>query len=221
MSALQVYWGSGSPFAWTVLLALEFKGLPYESHLLQFSKKEHKTEAMLKMNPRGKIPILKDGETVVYETPAILHYLEKKFPQKPYFGTTPEATAKIIQRISEVQSYLQKPVMDTVRPILFNQVAGKEADIRKKAGFAHEELLVFEKMLGEHAFVAGADISAADFVFFPLMALFVRGLEKPEAQPFELGFLPLGARYPNIQKWMKRIEGMPLFEKTYPPHWRG
>lgn len=220
MRDLQVYWGSGSPFAWTVLLALEFKGLSYDSHVLQMSKKEHKSEAMLKLNPRGKIPVLKDGETAVYETPAILHYLEKKYPQKPYFGTTPEQTARIVQRISEVQSYLQKPLMDTIRPILFNQVAGKEDDMRKKAGFVHEEMQVFEGVLGKNSFLAGAEISAADFVFYPLMALFVRGLEKPEAKPFEFGFLPLQNRYPHIQEWMKRIEALPIFDKTYPPHWR-
>ncbi len=41
--AIDVYWGSGSPYAWRVLLALEYKRLPYTSHLLQFSKQEHKS----------------------------------------------------------------------------------------------------------------------------------------------------------------------------------
>ena len=36
--AMEVFWGSGSPYAWRVLLALEYKHLPYLSHLLQFSK---------------------------------------------------------------------------------------------------------------------------------------------------------------------------------------
>ena len=40
--ALEVFWGSGSPFSWRVLLALEYKRVPYESRLLQFAKKEHK-----------------------------------------------------------------------------------------------------------------------------------------------------------------------------------
>ena len=32
--AIDVYWGSGSPYSWRVLLALEHKGLEYRSHLL-------------------------------------------------------------------------------------------------------------------------------------------------------------------------------------------
>ena len=38
MMAIDVYWGSGSPYSWRVLLALEYKRLPYTSHVLQFSK---------------------------------------------------------------------------------------------------------------------------------------------------------------------------------------
>ena len=41
--AIELYWGSGSPFAWRVMLTLELKRLPYESKLLEFSKEEHKT----------------------------------------------------------------------------------------------------------------------------------------------------------------------------------
>src|SRR5688500_14237241 len=58
--AIDVYWGSGSAFSWCVLLALEYKGLPYESHLLQFSRQEHKSPHILAMNFRGRVPILKD-----------------------------------------------------------------------------------------------------------------------------------------------------------------
>jgi glutathione S-transferase len=45
-----------------VLLALEHKGLKYESQLLHFDKQEHQSPQMLKMNPRGRVPVLKDGD---------------------------------------------------------------------------------------------------------------------------------------------------------------
>ena len=50
--ALEIYWGSGSGPSWRVLLALAIKNLPYESHLLSFSKGEHKTPEMLAWNAR-------------------------------------------------------------------------------------------------------------------------------------------------------------------------
>ena len=79
--ALELWWGSGSPYSWRALLALEYKQLPYVSHLVQFAKQEHKSPQMLKMNPRGRVPVLKDGDYVCFESLAILHYLDRKYPR--------------------------------------------------------------------------------------------------------------------------------------------
>ena len=88
--AIELYWGSGSPFAWRAMLILEVKGLTYESKLLEFSKGDHKAPAYLQLNPRGKVPTLKDGEFVLYESLAIMSYLDRKYPDPPLFGKTPE-----------------------------------------------------------------------------------------------------------------------------------
>jgi Glutathione S-transferase, N-terminal domain len=53
--AIELFWGSGSPYSWRVLLALEFKRLRYESRLLDLSKLEHRSADMLKLNPRGRV----------------------------------------------------------------------------------------------------------------------------------------------------------------------
>jgi glutathione S-transferase len=55
-----LYWGSGSPFASRVMIYLYEKDIAFESCLIQFYKKEYKTEEFLKMNPRGQIPLLID-----------------------------------------------------------------------------------------------------------------------------------------------------------------
>src|SRR6202142_3476713 len=103
--ALTLYWGSGSPFSWRVLLALEHKQLPYESHQLHFDKQEHQSPPMLKMNPRGRLPVLKDGDYVVFESVAVLYYLDVKYPEVPIFGTTPEEAGVIMRVICEFISY--------------------------------------------------------------------------------------------------------------------
>jgi len=69
--AIHVYWASGSPYSWRVLLALEFKGVPYVSHQLQLSKQEHKSPQMLAMTPRGRLPVVKHDDYVVFESLAI------------------------------------------------------------------------------------------------------------------------------------------------------
>ncbi len=105
--AIEVFWGSGSPVAWRVLLALEYKRLPYVSHLLQFSKQEHKSPQMLALNPRGRVPVLKDGDYVCFESLAILYYLDLKYPQPPIFGRTPEEAGTIMRVICEYQAYIE------------------------------------------------------------------------------------------------------------------
>ena len=53
-----LYWGSGSAPCWRVMLALEEKGLSgYQNKLVSFEKKEHKSEEILKWNPRGQVGI--------------------------------------------------------------------------------------------------------------------------------------------------------------------
>jgi glutathione S-transferase len=79
--ALEVYWASGSPFAWRVLLTLAVKRLPYQSRLLSFAKGENKSAEYLAMNPRGKVPTLKDGDFALYESLAIMALSLLKTPK--------------------------------------------------------------------------------------------------------------------------------------------
>ena len=60
---------------------LEECGAPYEPHLLDFAKKEHKSAAYLEINPMGKLPAIVHRGVVVTETAAICTYLADVFPQ--------------------------------------------------------------------------------------------------------------------------------------------
>jgi glutathione S-transferase len=55
-----------------VQLALEVKGVPYVTRILERSKGEHRAPEYLAINPRGRVPTLRDGDTVVCESIAIL-----------------------------------------------------------------------------------------------------------------------------------------------------
>lgn len=56
-------------------------GVPFEIAPIDLTKKEHKTPEFLKINPMGKIPVLRDGDTIITENPAILTYLADKYPK--------------------------------------------------------------------------------------------------------------------------------------------
>jgi len=60
---------------------LEELGQPYELHMISFKKGENRQPAYLAVNPMGKVPALKHGETVITEAAAICTYLADAFPQ--------------------------------------------------------------------------------------------------------------------------------------------
>jgi glutathione S-transferase len=218
--ALELYWGSGSPFAWRVLLTLEVKRLPYESRLLEFSKEDHKSAAYLKLNPRGKVPTLKDGDFVLYESLAIMAYLDRKYPDPPIFGKTPQETGMIWRVISETDAYLLEPGSKVVTPIFFGKGLERSDEIQAAAATIREELRRTDTALTHCDWLVGSQISAADIALFPLIQLILRAASKETAKPFNLRFSPLEQNYPHLAAWAKRIETIPGYEKTYPPHWK-
>ena len=218
--AIELYWGSGSPFAWRVMLTLEVKGLAYQSKLLEFSKGEHKTPAYLQLNPRGKVPTLKDGDFVVYESLAIMSYLDRKYPSPPLFGNSAEETALIWQAISECESYFTSAGDKVVRPLFFGKGLDKVDEIQQAAETIRHELRTLDHRLASSNWLVGHSLSAADIAIFPMIQLILRAASKDAAQPFNLQWLPLATYYPNLAKWVGRIEALPNYQRTYPPHWR-
>ncbi len=218
--AIEVFWGSGSPYSWRVLLALTVKGVPYESRLIQFSKGEHKAPEYLAMNPRGKVPTIRDGDYTLYESMAILRYLEAKHPEPALFGTSPEETGRIECAIQEWEHYARGAAFDIVLPLFFGQADARADGIRAGAEVVHRELGRVDQLLANRAYVAGDSLSAADLLVYPDVQSLQRAAAKEAAAPFELGLLPLAERYPNLAAWCTRIETIEGFEATYPPHWR-
>lgn len=217
---IMVFWGSGSPPAWRVLLALELKRLSYESRLLEFSKGDTKTPDYLALNPRGKVPTLRHGDVTVRESLAILAYLERAFPQPAIFGETPAETGRIWQTIAEFEFYLGDPLRRVVIPLFSGEAAEKADDIRGAAKAAHEEFALLDRTLANNRWLAGAKLSAADIAVYPFLKLLLRVAARDEAKPLDLGFLPFEAHYPKLADWMKGVETIPGYARTYPPHWK-
>ena len=218
--AIDLYWGSGSSYAWRVLLALEFKRLPYTSHVLQFSKQEHKSPQMLALNPRGRVPVLKDGDYVVFESLAVLYYLDLKYPAPPIFGHTPEEAGVIMRVICEFQAYAERQAANIVTAVFAKTPNLPAADLTAAMHVVASEARTIEGRLSKSNWIVGESFSAADMVIFPSIQLLVRALNRPEARDLSSRFLPLATNYPALDRWIARVEALPGYERTYPPHWR-
>jgi glutathione S-transferase len=218
--AIELYWGSGSPYSWRVLLALEYKRVPYESHVLQFSKQEHKSPQMLRMNPRGRVPVLKDGDFVVFESLACLLYLERRHPEYPIFGTTAEEAATIMRVICEYQAYAEQHVTQIVSAVFLETLDQDLEEVTRAMHLVAGEARTIEGRLSTSDWLVGEQPSAADLVVFPGIMLLLRAMEKREAGDLRSRFVPMETTYPAIARWIRRVEQLPGYERTYPPHWR-
>jgi glutathione S-transferase len=218
--AIDVYWGSGSPFSWRVLLALEYKGLAYESHLLQFSRQEHKSPQILAMNFRGRVPILKDNGYVVFESLAILYYLDLKYPKPAIFGRSPEEAAVIMRVICEYQSYAEEHLLRIVDSFLKPERRVSRDVLAASMHVVASEARSIEARLAHSDWVVGDAVSAADIVIFPSLQLLLRVLDREDARELSSRFLPLEVNYPALSRWIARVQALPGYERTYPPHWR-
>jgi glutathione S-transferase len=218
--AIEVFWGSGSPFAWRVLLALEFKKLPYVSHLLQFSKQEHKSPQMLALNPRGRVPVLKDGDYVCFESLAILYYLDLKYPQPGIFGGSPEEAGTIMRVICEYQAYIEPHVTQIARAVFLEKADLAADEITAAMQVVASEARTIEGRLSKSDWIVGDSYSAADMVLFPGVQLLIRALNKPRARELSSRFMPVEVNYPALGRWLARVAATVGYARTYPPHWR-
>lgn len=213
--AMRLYYGSGSPYTWRVWLGLEHKALPFELVTMSFASGELKSPAYLAMNPLGKVPVLDDDGFVVYESAAILEYLDDAYPTagKRLFPGDVRKRATTRRLVREADEYLAHALEAMVEEILFKPPAEWVAANIDRARQAYAaELGHFEAQLRDDWF--SGEVGAADFTIYPLIALALRmQLRKPD-----LG-IQAGIG-PALAAWMGRFEALPYFDKTYPPHWK-
>jgi len=213
--ALTFYYGSGSPFAWRVWLALEFKRIPYEQKMLSFSAGDLRTPEYVAINPRRKIPAIVDDGFALYESQAIVEYLDERYPDgPPLFPGDVRRRALIRRMVQEADQYFAVAMGPLLDQILFgpkekwDEAAIAEARTRFGKEFARWENII----LGD--WLSGGDPCAADFTLYPHIALALR-MEKKKPDVDIRGLIG-----PKVGAWMRRVEALPILEKTVPPHWK-
>jgi len=212
--AISFYYGSGSPYAWKVWLALEHKQIPYEFRLLSFDRGDTGAPEFLAINPRGKIPVLVHDGVPIAESNAIVEYLEERFPERPLLPRDPAARALVRQLAAEADGYLHEP-----QRRLFQETLYRKEEERDPARIAEVQAEVLAELSRWEArmtsgWLAG-ELSLADFAAYP----HIRAVRRVDDRMPAHG---LGDRMPaRVAAWMKRVEALPYYDKTIPPHWKG
>jgi glutathione S-transferase len=213
--ALTLYYGSGSPYAWRAQLALECKALPYELKVLSFAAGDTRKPEFVALNPRHRVPTLVDGDFVIYESNALVEYLDEAYPGRgaPLFPGDARMRAKVRRLICEVDDYFS----ETLDP-LTTQAFSKKPEERDPKVIAEARAALVEELAQFSRYLAGdflvGPLSAADFTLYPAVA-FIKRCE------MRLPDLDADAMLtPELRAWKARVEALPYFATTIPPHWR-
>lgn len=202
-----VYNIPGSPYGRAVLATLEEKGAPYR--LSPVAPGTLKIEPHILRHPFGRIPVLEHDGFSLYETQAILRYLDRLLPAPALTPTDPEAAARMDQAMNINDWYLVQGVANV---IVFHRVVGPrvlglapdEGAIAAAMPKAHTVFDELARLLGERAYFAGDAVSLADMIIAPQMDFFV-GL--PEWEPLTRG-------HANLVAWLQRMNARPSLEAT-------
>lgn len=217
--AIELHWLSGSPYAWRVQLALLHKGLDYVSRVHHLSTGELRAPDYLALSPRGRVPTLVDDGFVLYESLAILAYLDRRHPERPLFGATDREHGLHWRHASEYTAYLDPAVEGYIVPIYFGRAAAQEGEIRAQKERIEAELPLWEAALAGRSWLVGDGPGTADYVLYPALKSLDRASGKEAARALGLALPAFAEAWPNLAAFMARIEALPGFRGTWPPHW--
>src|SRR5689334_1501754 len=203
-----VYGTADSTYVWSVRLALAEKGVAHE--LVDVGFGAHREEPHLSRHPFAKIPAFEHDGFQLYETQAILRYIDEGFPVAPLQPTDLHQFARMNQIIGIVDAYAWPSI---AAGIVFNRIVAPrlglpvdEAAIAAALPRARLCLAEFARLMGDQQFLAGERISLADLMAIPLLYYFSR---LPE------GEAPL-AEHPTLRAWIGRMEGRQSFQVNKP-----
>jgi glutathione S-transferase len=211
---ITLYYLSGSPYAWRVWLALEHRGIDHELRPMSYDAGDFKKPEFVALNPRRRVPVIVDGDFVLYESAAIVEYLADKWPGAPHLLSA-ELRERALQRrmIREADQYVAEVVERLVDAVLFTpREKWSEDTIGAARDDLKTELARWETaVLGEY--LAGL-LSAVDFTLYPLLALVhLMGMRKA-------GLVTPDLIGPKITAWTQRMQDLPIVQRTWPPHWK-
>lgn len=197
-------------------IACEEKGVEYTlttNDMKEFS--DMKGAAHLALHPFGRIPAMRHGEVVVFETLAIGHYLDRMFQGPPLVPEDPLEAVRLEQWASAMIDYVSRSIMGRcVVQYVLPQFTGKPIDRATIDGAIPDirnHLAILDRALGKGPFLHGEKPYLDDFILMPMVdALAAVAPEGPG----------LIAEAPNVARLRAAFQGRPSYHSTIPQTFR-
>jgi glutathione S-transferase len=198
MSAIKIHGVPPSTFTRTALLACHEKGIDYE--LVPTTPGQ-----IAPLNPFHKVPAMTHGDLVLYETTAILRYLDRTFPGPKLWPDESVAIARCDQWASAVcDSLVNSALRYMAARFGFLPVPAEMQ--QKYLDKTREVVPVFDRQLGQSRYLAGDALTAADLFLLPLLSYF----------PDIAELRAIGEAAPNCKRWMREMATRPSVKATEP-----
>ena len=206
MDTFVIHGIAGSPFVRAVLMALEEKGLPWR--LQPLAPGASKGPEHLARHPFGRVPAVEHGDFLIYETQAVLRYIDRVQPSPSLTPADPKTAARMDQIMGVNDWYL---FAHASAPIGFPRVVapriGFPADTSKIPDALPRAQVCFgelARLLGDQPFLAGEALSLADLMVAPQLSLLS---ECEEGQG-------LIAPHAALSAWLARMQARPSMVAT-------
>lgn len=206
MAAIIVHGIPGSPYLRSAIAACEEKGVAWR--LAAMAVEDAKSPAHLARHPFGRIPDIEHGDFRLYETQAILRYVDALAPSPRLVPSDPRHLARMSQVMNIVDWYLFPKGTAVIgferiiKPMIFGQPADEAAvaAVVEETAICLREL---ERLKGDQPFMAGHELSLADLMLAPHLSYLV---QTPE------GGAMLKAT--TLADWITMMEARPSFLAT-------
>jgi glutathione S-transferase len=207
MNHFVVYSVPGSPFGRAILGALEEKSAKYR--FTPLAPKTLRAPEHLARHPFGKVPVIDHGAFRLYESQAILRYLDRVLPEPALTPTDPQDAARMDQLMNVNDWYLFQQVASVIafQRVVGPRLIGLTPDEPAIAAAMPKAQTVFDELarqLSDRPFFAGDSLSLADVLLAPQLDLLQ---ETPEWEP-------LTAQHAKLRAWLGRINARPSMMAT-------
>lgn len=187
-----------------VLAVLAEKGAPADLQVVDFAKGEHKLPAHLAFQPFGQLPAIEDDGFVLYESRAIMRYLDEKLDGASLTPKDPKQRALMEQWISVETSNFTPTAMKIIYQRVFHPMFGKAVD-EEVVSAARTELAktiaIMETQLGKTPYLVGDAPTLADIAFLPYVEYLFAG---------NSGDVITGS--PNVARWWTAMSNRPAWK---------
>ncbi|MEL6606332.1 MAG: glutathione S-transferase family protein [Cyanobacteria bacterium J06614_10] len=180
--------------------------LPVEYELIDLQAGKQRTDDFLALNPAGRIPVLRDGDFVLWESNAIAQYLASKDPTS-LWPDDPQSRASVTGWQCWEMAHFSKGT----QPLQFERFVKQVLNlgdpdpqvVQHALEIFHREASILNAHLAQHAYLVNDTLTIADFSVASDLTYAI-----PCQFPLE--------NYPHIRDWYARIDSLPAWQKTAP-----